>query len=228
MSFLSEIFGSKPAPAPTEAPAAPAAQQPVAQQQAQPDDPYAKLWETNPEDNKDPKALDFNIDTNKLAEIAGKLDYSQVITPEMKQQLAAGGEDAVNATMEIINQVQRIGYQQNAMATTKLIEAAVKSTESRIEDVISKKLKLAGLDEALSQTNPKLEDPKYAPIVNAVKQQLVTKYPNASKSEITKMTVNYLKSMAADMNPDLINRADAQAGTFNKQQDTDWSAWLES
>jgi hypothetical protein len=232
MSFLSKIF-----PTQSEVQAQQQAQVPVAQapepapvqQPTQQQDPLDTLWDTTPNSNAASNALDFNIDPVKLAEIAGKLDYSQVITPELRQQLAAGGDDAVAATVDIINQVQRLGYQQNAMATTKLIEAAVRSTEASLDDRISKRLKLAGLDESLSESHPALSDPKFAPVVGAIKQQIVTKFPNASKADIQKMTVSYLENMSASLNPGMAERANSN--NSNKpnftQPEQDWFSWAE-
>jgi len=231
MAFLDSIFRTNPAnnaapasaanpePAPAPAPA-PAVEEP---------DPFETLWQTDP-NSSGQQGLNFNLDPNQLAEIAGKIDYTQAITPEIRQRLAMGGEDAVAATLEALNATSRLAYQQNAMATTKLIEAAVKSTESSMDERIAKTIKSMGLAENVQASNPMLTNPAFAPIVKAAQQQIIAKFPNASQQELNKYLNQYLAKAGEAFNPDLVKKANAPAGFSNQianaQPETDWSAWL--
>lgn len=192
-------------------------------------DPFETLWQNDEKEQK-PQGLNFNLDPNQLAEIAGKIDYSQAITPEIRQRLSMGGEDAVAATMEALNLVSRMNYQQNAMATTKLIEAAVKTTEASMESKIQKVIKSMGLEENITSSNPALQSPAFAPIVKAAKEQIIAKYPNASQQELNRMLNQYLAKAGEAFNPELTKKANAPAGYSNTietmQQEQDWSAWL--
>lgn len=236
MSFLDRLFPKAEDQAaintpinPAPAPAAAVAPEP---KPIPTPDPLDTLWAA-PE-NTDPNKvapLNFDIDASKLAEIAGKIDYSQAITPEIRQRIAAGGEDGVAATMEAINAANRLSFQQSAMATSKLIEAAITNTAATMDDKINAKIKLLGLNDALQQNNPAINNPRYAPIVAALKEQIITKYPNATQSEIAKMTTTYLERMAEDMNPALVKKANTntQVGLGNLaslQPETDWLDWL--
>lgn len=232
MSFLDKIFPSAsqqqqqaPAPAPVQQPAVP---EPAPAPTVEPD-PFETLWQNDA--NADTQGgINFNLDPAQLAEIAGKIDYSQAVTPEIRQRLAMGGEDAVAATMEALNAVNRMSYQQNAVATTKLIEAAVKSTESSMDAKIAKTIKSMGLAENVAASNPMLSNPAFKPIVDAAKQQIITKFPNASQQELNKMLNQYLARAGEAFNPELAKRANAPAGysdtIANAQQEQDWAAWL--
>ena len=233
MSFLSNIFktDSEKAAEPQPAPAAPT---PV--QETQPDpapapapDPFDTLWTPDDSANKG-QGLNFNIDPAQLAEIAGKIDYTQAITPEIRQRLAMGGEDAVAATMEALNVVNRLGYQQNAIATTKLIEAAVKNTEAAMDEKIQRTIKSMGLAENVTASNPALSNPAFAPVVKAAQQQIIAKFPNATQAELNQYLNRYLTDMGAAFNPDLVKKASAPASfsntVSNSQPEQDWSAWL--
>lgn len=246
MGLLDTIFGNNNSAAPQPMQPAPqqaAPQQPSPQpQQAtatsqdptpnQPADPFADMWKITDEQKAATAPLDFNLDSNKLAEIAGNIDYTQSITPELRQRIAMGGDDAVAATLEAMNIMSRQNYQQNAVATTKLIEAAVAAQTDKLTAQIDQRLKLSGLNEALA-SNPALSSPKYAPVVDAVKHAIVLKYPNATQAEINKMTTNYLQDLGSDMNPELAKRANAKSNNGainlnNLQPETDWYEYLNS
>lgn len=233
-SSISNIF--KTSPAPVEGQPAPA---PVPQPQPQvpvapaavnpaPADPFADLWNTDPNANTgQTPALNFNLDPAKLAEIAGKIDYASMVSPELRARIAAGGEDAVAATMESLNIVNRATYQQNALATTKLIEAAVKNTEATIEQKIKSQFKLLGLEDQVA-SNPALKNPAFAPLVDAAKQQLVVKYPNATPAELNQMLNRYLNSAATAFAPEMAAKASRPVTpqTVNPVDDFDWSGYL--
>jgi hypothetical protein len=187
-------------------------------------DPFETLWTQDPKDATTGQQLNFNLDPAALAEIAGKLDYTQAITPELKQRLANGGEDAVQANLEVLNLVSRLGYQQNAVATTKLIEAAVRNTEASMDARIATVIKSMGLGENLSASNPALSNPKFAPIVEAAKKQIIAKNPNATQAELNKLLSTYLDQAGEAFAPGLAARANAPrntVGNFN-QPETDW------
>lgn len=231
MSFLDSIFktGQQAAPAvPAPQPQAPVQEQQPIQEPATPD-PFETLWQPN-EDTSTQQALNFNLDPEKLATIAGKIDYASAITPEIQQRLAMGGDDAVKATLEALNVVGRQTYQQNAMATSKLIEAAVASTKASMADEVKKQIRLMGLSDGITESNPALSNPAFAPIVSAAKQQIVAKFPNASQQELNKMLNQYLTKAGEAFNPELVKKANAPAGTFgnpNAEPDTDWLAFLQ-
>jgi hypothetical protein len=232
MSFLDKIFPSstqqQAAPQPAPAAAAPVENPTPAAPAAQPD-PFETLWQ-NDDKQGSQGGINFNLDPAQLAEIAGKIDYSQAVTPEIRQRLAMGGEDAVAATMEALNAVNRMSYQQNAVATTKLIEAAVKSTEASMDEKIQRTIKSMGLAENVTATNPALSNPAFAPIVKAAQQQIIAKFPNASQADLNKMLNQYLEKAGEAFNPGMMKKANAPAGysntIANTQQEQDWAAWL--
>lgn len=232
MSFLDSIFktGSnsptmqQPAPAPQSP--APAPELPA--EPATPD-PFESLWQADDKQGTAP-GLNFNLDPEQLAQIAGKIDYSTAITPEIRQRIAQGGEDAMAATLEAMNLVGRQGYQQNAIATTKLIEAAVKDTKATMGEEIKKQIRLMGLSDSVAESNPALSNPAFAPIVAAAKQQIITKFPNATQAEQLKMLNQYLNKAGEAFNPDLVKKANAprdQFGNSHEETNVDWLAFLQ-
>jgi hypothetical protein len=80
-------------------------------------------------------------------------------------------------------------------------------------------IKSQSVTEQLS-SNPLLSNPATRPILDAVKQQLVTKFPDASSSEITKFANEYLTEFAKQISGP---QAATTAGGAPKAKDFDWS-----
>jgi hypothetical protein len=220
------------APVPTmlqsqNAPVAPQVQAPAVEAPAAPVDPFATLWENTPDTNT-PAGLNFNIQPEQLSEIASKMDFASLIPNDIQQRIIAGGEDALKATLEAQNITSRAVFQQSAMATTKLVEAASKNAEDRITASLESKFKLMGLKDHLQTTNPALQDPSLRPIVDNVQQQIVKKFPQASSREIQEMTDRYFNDIAGKLAPGMKQASNVpvqQVGAHTAKE-TDWAAYL--
>ena len=237
MSFLDRLF-----PAATSDAAPITNQVPAAQTQAiqtpnvpttpeQPLDPYKDLWQNDP--NAAPVttgSLDFTgITPESMAEIAGKMDFASIIPQALHDRIAQGGEDATAASREMQNILARSIYQQNAIATTKLVEAATNKAQEGLEALIERKLKLAGLAETTATSHPALSNPAIAPVVDVIQQRIIQKYPQASSSEIKEKVNEYLNLMGAAFNPTMATAASApksNAASPSGQKETDWAAYL--
>ena len=236
MSIFSQLFPSKadaPAPAPIQAPAptTPATTQATAPTTPDtPLDPYKDLWQNDPNAAPVPTGMDFNVTPQQLAEIAGKIDFASVVPAALHERIAAGGEDAVKASMEMQNLIARAVYSQNAMATTKLVEAATQKAQEGIESIIDKRLKLMGVAENTAALNPALSNPAVAPLVDVIQQRFIQKFPNATSKEINSKVNEYFSQVGAAFNPEMASKANAPASTAQNMQslntETDWAAFL--
>lgn len=248
MSLLERLgFTSSPAPAPAAnipAPAAPGVletqqgqqgqQQP--QQQAPagspPADPFATLWDNTPANQNSPtQQMNFNLPTDKLNEIAGKLDFSSAIPPEIRQRIEAGGADAVAAMMEANNIVARTAWQHSTVSSAKLTEAAIKNVEDRLNAQLETKLKGFQLNEHLATSNPGLQDPSVKPLVDYIQAQIVAKFPQASSRDIQEKTDAYFNQVASKLAPGMASKANAAINPLTGQAqqlqpETDWAKEL--
>lgn len=184
------------------------------------------FW-NNPTPVENPNQLNFDITPQQLAEIAGKIDYTQIISPEIRQRIAAGGEDAMAATLEAMNLLGRQTYQHNALATTKLIQKAVQASEANLDQRIAKQFKLLGLSEGVIESNPMLENPSFKPVVDLVKNQILIKYPNASKAELNTMLNRRLAQMGEAFNPELSKKANANSAGLQLQDQSKETNWID-
>jgi len=162
-------------------------------------DQFEKLWEPV---KVDPNAsgntaLDFNnIDPQKMMEAARKVDFSAILTPETQAAIGKGGEDGVKATIQAMNQVAQLVYGQSAMATTKIVGAAVETARNQFAAQIPDLVRAAALQNNLVKSNPVFQNPALAPIVEGLKSQFITKFPNATPDQLTTMAQEYFMGVA--------------------------------
>jgi hypothetical protein len=197
-------------------------------------DKFEGLWENDPNAKPaDNKNFNFNISPEQLKEISAKMDFSALLTPELKQQIAAGGEQAVQATMQLNNLVARQMYEHNALTTTKLVQAAYDNAQATIDERIAQKFKTLGLAENIATNNPALTHPVIAPLVKDVQQRFIEKFPNASSTEIQQKVNEYMQAVGAAFNPEMAKAANTKPNPFNPgaaglQPETDWAAFFNS
>lgn len=194
-------------------------------------DQFKTLWDTDPASQQSGQQLNFNIDPAQLAAIADKLDFAQMVPQAIQDRIAAGGADAVAASMEANNLIARAVYQQNALATTKLVEATYLQAQNKLEAAIDKRFKTLGLADTTAAKNPALTNPAVKPLVDMIQQQIITKYPNATSAEISAKVNEYFATVGAAFNPELASKANQNAATANgfmqvTQPETDWAAYL--
>lgn len=242
MSIMDKIFGAKPV-------AAPVAPAPVAQQQpgnipeqnmnppmgSNPTVPASSMNEpANPLDQfKDMFAVDpnakpvvkeplFNIDPAKLQAAAKGNDFTKVITPEMMQAIAGGGDGAVAATLAAMNAMSQKSFGDSAMATTKIVEQALEKQQKAFEAMMPNLIKTQNLSDNLRNSSPIFNHPAAAPILDMFKNQVAKKYPNATAAEQTEMAQGYVKAFAEAANPPKPTQAQQAAAS-----ETDWGSFLE-
>ena len=252
MSFIDSIFGK-----PTAAPSAPSEGNPGAaqtqmqtsepisipglpnQQQPapvttatpiQPLDEFKGLWDTDPNALPPTTPLNFNITPQQMQEISAKLDFSGVVSNDLQQRIAAGGQDAIAAMQESNNNLARAIYEQSALTTTKLVQTAVEHSTKNLEELIATKFKTMGLAESTATLNPALNHPAVQPLVKDAQQRIIQKYPNATQAEIASMTNKYFEQVGAAFNPKMATKANAPTPvgmqSYQPQQETDWLAFL--
>lgn len=195
-----------PAPAPAGPPAAPAPAPAPAEPQTAVShlDAWTSLWQ-NPttEDGKPaPMPVDplrqplFTLDPAKIAESAGKMDFTGNIPPETLARMTAGGADSAAAFQEALN----IGIRNAVIGLTvnqgNLVNQAVLENNTRISGALPSHIKKVQLLE-LGSDDPVMSHPAVQPLVNSLKQMAFAKDPNASPAEVNKQVSEYIRGMGA-------------------------------
>lgn len=209
---------TSPAPAPTSKP------------EDSPQAKFSKLWETPATNSDDLNAPIFEgVDPTKLQEAASKVNFVNQLPAEVRAKIIAGGEDSLNAVVDIINRASQMGYAQSAAATTQIVEQALKKQQARLMAQLPSLIKQHQVSDALNADNPLFNDPAFSPVISALKQQLTRQNPEATASEITSMTKEYLGILGKSLNK-VLPEPTVQSGTkkSTKTDAVDWTKWIDS
>lgn len=161
-------------------------------------DGYAKLWETADTDGK-PLSLTtpINADPAKLLAAAKTVDFTKAISPELLEKASKG--DAASLS-ELVNQAAQTGYAQSALATTKILEAALNQQATKFQnEVMPEILRRHSIGRDLRTENPIFDNPALKPMLSELETQLAIKYPNASAAEVSSHAKTILTGMAEDI-----------------------------
>jgi hypothetical protein len=189
---------------------------------------FEKLWETPPVDPNNPpnkSALDFEVNPKLMMEAAGKVDFASALPPEILAKIQAGGEDGVRASIMAMNLIAQKTYGQSAMATAAIVKEAVKAARNEFREEIPALLKAQNLNSALRDDNPLFSNPAVEPIMAGLKDQLLTKYPDATPAQLTQMAKKYVTKFAESFAP---QQKPASKGKLSGDQDDDWEDFLTS
>lgn len=181
-------------------------------------DKFNDIWETDA--TKTSEQPMFAADPEKIMAAARQQDFSKLIKPEQLQAITQGGEGATKAFVEAMNSVAQATYAQSAMATTKLIEAALSKQESKINSSLPDMIKRHRVGESLIDENPALKHAAAQPIISALQQQLVQKYPNATSTEIQSLVNEYMINLSKAFIPE------KKESSESKSNDVDWGTFL--
>lgn len=185
-------------------------------------DQWADLWNTDPNAGTQGQPL-FNVDQTKLLEAARKQNFAAGADPELLTKIAAGGPDAVQAMVTLMNDIGQRVYAQSAFAGTRLIEGALEKSNFARSTDIDNRFKSLSVSTNLQADNPIFNNPAAAPMLDMVKNQMLLKHPNASSAEITQMAKQYLSTFAEAFQAPSQQQQQQQS---SRAAEPDWSTFL--
>lgn len=213
-------------------PTVPANQTQAANQTQEPVDPlkqFEHLW--NPRVDASgkevkPQAKEFSfgeVNPDKIMEVASKANFAGTIPKETMQRIAQGGDGAVEAFAEAMNRVSQTVFGQSNLATTKIVEAALKKQQELIFSQLPGLIKKNQLSDNLVTKNPQLSHPSVQPIIKAMEQSFSQKFPNATATQLTEMAEQYVLGLGKVFSPASEANADTNS---SKTGETDWSSFF--
>lgn len=233
MSILSSIFGGggqQPTPgnmpaqptmttavsdgtAPNGAVPAGSAEPPPA---SSPLDQFKDIWE--PVSQAASESAFTKLDPSKVREAVNKADFSKALSQENLARIAQGGDEAIGAFTESLNNVAQQVLTQATLISNSLIEQQVSKALQQEQAKLPQMLKKQSVSETLA-SNPLFKNPAVRPVIEAVQHQLTAKYPNASAQEIAQMATNFVTVMGESFAPKPASKA---------PQEPDWESFLSS
>jgi hypothetical protein len=182
-------------------------------------DSFATLWEPATTPNVDttlPANMFAGADPAKMLEAARKVNFAAQVPPELLAKITSGGPDAAAAFAQAINDVAQRSYAQSSFASTKIVEAALAKFQEGLDARLPSQVKRHQVSESLRESNPALNHPAAAPIMEALQAQLTVKFPSASARELQDMASAYLTSFTSAASPKPKEAAVSEAENWGK------------
>lgn len=139
----------------------------------------------------------FNMDQKSIQEAVGQINFAEGINADQLAAITAGGEGALAAFAQVLNQSSAKAMALSTQAAGKMIETALTQASGAMDKKINNGVKLNQVHTQLQELNPALSSPAAAPMVQALTSQLTAKFPMSSSAEISGMVTEYMTNFAA-------------------------------
>lgn len=215
-----------PAPAPvaaTPAPA-PAPADPIGSQL----DKFKAVWNTPTDAEGKPLAPQqdplyqplFQLKAEDVQKGAATLDFTAGIKPELFQAVAAGGEEAVAAMRQIMNETARAAFAGSVMNSQHLVNGGFAKHAQALDQVLPTRIRDHAVNTTKSE-DPVFSHPAVAPVVNSLRTVIAKNNPNLSAAEAQKQVEDFIGGIAEAIGA---SKQTQQQQTAAKE-DTDWMAF---
>lgn len=195
---------------------------------------FAKLWENPPVDDKNkpatPPKYVPDIDPKALSETVGKMNFTGAMTPEVRSKILAGGEDGLNAMMELLNSVGRQAVATTYQAGQRMMAGAIERAESGFLEKVPGQVRNINTNMALGD-NPLVNNPAYKPLVDHVTAQFLDRFPKATPNQVSQAVGSYFDKMVTDVSGKSKNQSTSQTNQDKLRVgdgDADWMDWAAS
>lgn len=197
---------------------------------------FAKIWDTPiGADGKPlppPPSGSYlpEIPADQLSKMFTQLDFTKSMKPETLNAIAAGGEQAVAAMKELINNLGQQVSMVSFKASNGMVERGLAAAKDRFTGEVPGHVNEILVDNALTQEFPIFSKPAYAPMIKSIRAQLQTSNPMATPAQIEGGVREYFHKMATDLGATM----PAAPKPGNNSQSTrkiitddsgDWEAW---
>lgn len=196
---------------------------------------FASLWKIDDKDKSSAPSLTPNIaiDPTKLAEIAGKMDFTQGLPQELVAK-AAGGDGA--SMIQVMNMMNQAAFSRGLQAAGQLTTNAFTSHDSvLINHTIPNSVQAINSRAEVGSVNSVLANPAVAPMADMVREHVTRTNPNATPAQIAEHVNNMFTTLSSEFLKQAGVNVDLTAKTkpvnMNTQQPnkvSDWVNWLDT
>lgn len=169
----------------------------------------------------DPTKL-FDKDPKKIQEAISQINFVNGVTAEQKAAIEAGGEGAVAAMMQLVNQVGQQAINVSMQANAGMVESAIAAAAKHVDTRFEHKTREQRIEQAIIKSNPAFANEGGKPMVDFFKGTILAKYPNATDAEIKDQITSYLK----DFNDAGVPAEEDTGPKTNGGADDNWSDWM--
>lgn len=134
-----------------------------------------------------------HADFTKAAE---GMDFTPDVTEDQMADLLAGGEKGVAATLALINSAGKKAFAQSSATSNTINAKASELSQADLQKQMTEKITLSAATEGVASKNANLMKPEFAPIVSAIQQRILSKFPDIQATELTDLTITYFGEMS--------------------------------
>ena len=165
----------------------------------------------------------FQLDPQKIQQAVSQMNFTSAVSQDQLAKISAGGEEAVAALGQVMNTVAQTAFQQSMMGSAKLVEGALTKANQHLGAKMQKEIKRSSVSSSLREKHAILNHPATAPMIAALEQQFITKYPTSSAEQITKMAEDYLVNFSQGFAK---SSSPAPAPDPKTSQEPDWNEFF--
>lgn len=189
-----------PAPAPIQQGSSAPAPAPIAAPAPSPAPDLSTFWDTptvdaNARVNVTADSIYKNAKIEDMLKSARNVNFTAGIPKEVLTKITAGGPEAAEAFMTALNDVGSRIYAQSSFAASQFVRNGLTAYDGGLTERLPSHVRDVSTRDAIGAALPVSLNPALAPIVDAYRQQALTKYPSASPAEITEL-VEYMVTEA--------------------------------
>ncbi|MFV0408914.1 MAG: hypothetical protein ACK5LJ_04200, partial [Paracoccus sp. (in: a-proteobacteria)] len=167
-------------------------------------------------------APNFKLDPEQLNRVSGGMDFTKSISRDDLSKVAAGGEEAVGALVNVLNKFGQQVFSTSAQFSSHMTEAGYNNAQQAIDRGLPNVVKQQLTRSELMASNPKLREPALQPLVTAIQSQIAQKHPNATSQEVNAMLEQYFSEVGKTF-----AKPDQQAQKPSGSQEYDFSSFLQ-
>lgn len=194
------------------------------QQQGSALDRMQDFWKTDDTSKPTGPQPVFNLTPEKLSEIAMATDFSKQLPAEMIQKAQSGDPTAMAA---LLNTSAQLGFKASLDATTKMINAAFAQREESFKnDVLPNLVNQHFKSAAIEEANPIFKHPAAEPMLKGLRQQILSKFPNASASEVSQLAGEMLQEFASSISSGTFIPGGNKNTKKPNDGEVDWATFL--
>lgn len=138
------------------------------------------------------------VTAEQLQHTLSKSNFLANVNPDLLQKAASGDQAAF---ADVINTGLRTVMIQSVLASHGLVEAGARTHGERLRTELPTMVRSSSVGDSL-QSNPLYNNPAIKPVIDNVRKQLETKFPDASSREIAGMVDNYFNSLSSAFKED--------------------------
>lgn len=190
---------------------------------------FEDLWQTPVKKEGEPEGFDpnklFDLDPAKLQQGLQNFNPTQGIKAEDLAAIQAGGEEATQALLRVLNASNQATLAAAIQATGGMTSSAFARAMPSLDGKINSTVRSQQVSSQLNSESPLMKNEATRPLLTAMATQFATKHPDASPQEIVAMVNDYMVTVSESMG---MSRPGTQTNTTSKaSEEKDWGKWFQ-